>query len=131
MFSLLLLCREPLPRRSEGWRFDLGPVRIEPAAPSKVTQALATALGVRAQDVVHFICPTFASALVAEGVADVIGRATKGVLVDDATLAVLEDYQHEKALQADELNQELDALADELDRGQRREANDWSDVDAA
>jgi hypothetical protein len=131
MFSLLLLCREPLPQRSEGWRFDLGPVRIEPEPPSKVTQALATALGVNARDVVHFICPTFASALVAEGLADVIGRATKGVLIDDSTLAVLEDYQHDRQLDPFELATELSELALELEQGQQREANDWSDVDAA
>lgn len=128
MFSLLLLCREPLPSRSEGWRFDLGPVRIEPAPPTKVTQALATALGVSARDVVHFICPTFASALVAEGLAEVIGRATRGVLIDDSTLAVLEDYEHEQVIHADELDTELNALARELERGQVREANDWSDL---
>lgn len=128
MFSLLLLCREPLPQRSEGWKFDLGPVRIEPAAPTKMTQALATALGMRASEVVHFICPTFSSALVAEGLADVIGRATRGVLIDDATLAVLEDYQHERPLQPDELTFELSELAVELEKGQQREANDWSDV---
>ncbi|MFT3842801.1 MAG: hypothetical protein QM723_37780 [Myxococcaceae bacterium] len=128
MFSLLLLCREPLPQRSEGWKFDLGPVRIEPAAPTRVTEALATALGVRASEVVHFICPTFSSALVAEGLADLIGRATRGVLIDDSTLAVLEDYEHERPLRPDELTFELSELAVELERGQQREANDWSDV---
>src|SRR5260221_333841 len=128
MFSLLLLCREPLPQRPEGWRFDLGPVRIETGAPSRSLQALGEALGVQAAQVVRFVCPSFSAALVAEGLADVLGRATKGVLIDDSTLAVLEDYEHERPLLADELHSELSELAVELERTQRREADDWSDV---
>jgi len=116
MFSLLLLCREPLPHREEGWRLDLGPVRIEPSPPTLMLGAMGDALGIRPAQVIRFLCPSFSAALVAEGVADVIGRATRGVLIDDATLAVLEDYEHERRLDPQELNSELVELEQELDR---------------
>ncbi len=130
MLSLFLLCREPLPHRKEGWRLNAGPVRIEPEPPGSPSLIeLCEATGVQASQVLRFSCPTFSAALVAEGMAELLGRATRGVVVDDATLGVLEDYAEETPLRASELDAELSERIGELERNQEREANDWSDVE--
>ena len=105
-------------------------MRIEPEPEgSESLIELSEATGVHASQVLRFSCPTFSAALVAEGMAELLGRATRGVLVDDATLGVVEDYAEEPPLRAGELDAELDELFGELERSQLREANDWSDVE--
>ena len=132
MSSLFLLCREPLPQRADGWRMEVGPVRVEPELPgSPIRVELTEVSEVRPQMVLRFDCPSFSAALLAEGVAEVLGRASRGVLVDEATLAVLEDYQLEHPLSPEALDAELLEVVLEVERGQAREANDWTDVSLA
>lgn len=132
MSSLFLLCREPLPQRADGWRMEVGPVRVEPEpAGSPLRVELTEVTEVRPKMVLRFDCPSFSAALLAEGVAEVLGRASRGVLVDEATLAVLEDYQLERPLSPEALDAELLEVVLQVERGQAREANDWSFVSLA
>jgi hypothetical protein len=119
MPQLHVLCRTPLPRRDDGWKFSVGPVgvaRDEATPPDSPVLRLTSA--------------SFSTGLLAEALGELLARSTRGVLIAEGE-RLIADYDGAPLPDERSFAAQLDELISEVEAELSHEANDWSDVELA